>query len=82
LELQGKKESELKKEISRFSSALEALNNPNISKEQVADLLVLNHEAAEMNRQSTLYRQKMATTSKILKSHMDNLKTKGVQIEN
>lgn len=35
-----------------------------------------------MNRQSTLYKQKMATTSKILKSHIGELKSKGVQIEN
>jgi hypothetical protein len=61
---------------------LESLSNPNITKEQVADILVLNHEAAEMSRQSALYRQKMATTSKVIKSHMSDLKTKGVQIEN
>lgn len=47
LEGQNRKENELKQEIKRLSDALEKINNPNISREQIADILVLNHEAAE-----------------------------------
>ena len=61
---------------------METLNNPNVTKEQISDLLILNADAVQLNKQAALSKKKVETTSKVLKTHMKDLKSKGVKVEN
>ena len=61
---------------------METLKNPNVTKEQISDLLILNADAVQLNKQAALSKKKMETTSKVLKTHMKDLKSKGVKVEN
>ena len=76
-----KREDALKKEVNRLSDALKALENPNITKEQVSDLLLINADAVQLNKQAANNKKKVETTSKVLKTHMNDLKLKGVKVE-
>ena len=53
-----------------------------VSKEQVEDLLVLNSEAVAMNKQAKNYKKKVDSTGQLLRSHMKDLKLKGVKVDN
>ena len=76
-----KREDALKKEVNRLSDALKALENPNVSKEQISDLLLTNADAVQLNKQAVAHKKKMETTSQVLKTHMNDLKLKGVKVE-
>ena len=75
-----KREDALNDEIKRLSEALEALKNPNITQEQISDLLLKNSDAVQKNKQANVQKKKMETTSKVLKTHMEDLKLKGVKV--
>ena len=61
---------------------METLNNPNVTKEQISDILIINADAVQLNKQTASNRKKVETTSKVLKTHMQDLKSKGVKVEN
>ena len=67
--------------MNRLSEALKSLENPNVTKEQISDLLILNADAVQLNKQAASHKKKMETTSKVLKTHMNDLKLKGVKVE-
>lgn len=59
LDSSKKRDDELNREIKRLSEALQVLNSPMVSREQVEDLLVLNSEAVALNRQAKNYKKKV-----------------------
>jgi biotin operon repressor len=65
-----------------LSHALKTLDNPAVTQEQISDLLILNSETVLVNKQAKNLKKKLETTSKVLHTHMQDLKLKGVKIEN
>ena len=77
-----KKEDLQIKDIKRLTQSLETLNNPNVTKEQISDLLILNSDTVALHKQNKNYSKKVEATKSLLKNHMEDLKLKGVKVEN
>ena len=61
---------------------MKTLENPNVTKEQISDLLIQNSEAVQLNKQAAAQKKKMEATGQVLKTHMNDIKLKGVKVEN
>lgn len=75
-------ENDLAAQIKRLGHALQTLKNPNVSQEQISDLLISNSQAVLLSKQTANLKKRLETTTQVLHSHMKDLKLKGVKVEN
>jgi hypothetical protein len=82
--LKAKKEedSHLKAEITRLNEVIKTIKNPNVTREDVDNLLLNHIETVNLHQQTQKLKNKTAASHHLLKTHLEDIKLKGVKVDN
>lgn len=75
------RENELENEIVRLKSAIKALNNPNVPRTEIEQILIGAQEYRALDDKYTKLRAQLSTFGGLVRSQFDRLKTSGVKFE-
>ena len=60
---------------------VKAINNPHITREDIDNLLLNHIETVNLHKQTQKLKSKTAASHSLLKTHLEDLKLKGVKVE-
>lgn len=82
LKAKNETEEDLKKEVERLTNALNTVNRPEVTREDIDNLLISHYDTVLLHKQATKLKNKANASSHLMKKHLDELKLKGVKVEN
>lgn len=82
LKAKNEAEGDLKKEVERLTNALNTVNHPDVAREDIDNLLISHFDTVLLHKQALKLKSKATASSHLMKKHLDELKLKGVKVDN
>lgn len=82
LKAHKEEDSHLKAEIARLNEVIKTINNPHVTREDIDDLLLNHIETVNLHKQTQKLKSKTTASHHLLKTHLEDLKLKGVKVDN
>jgi very-short-patch-repair endonuclease len=64
-----------------LNEVITTINNPHVTREDIDDLLLSHIETVNLHKQTQKLKSKTTASHSLLKTHLDDLKLKGVKVE-
>lgn len=71
LKVKNETEGNLKKEVERLSNALNTINKPEVTREEIDNLLISNFDTVLLHKQALKLKNKATASSHLMRKHLD-----------